>query len=200
MTDSHAGKTMRLLAAILLLTLSAGCSLTPHQVENPTPQQNRAVVFDIDGTLTSKIHAIRTAREGAPQAVQAFADGGFHIIYLSARTPLLQFHIPHWMDQHGFPPGSIHVTESREDRRDHKGFKQRVLEAYRARGWTFVAAYGDSSTDFAAYEAAGITPERIFALQRRGESNCEPGTWSGCHESWPEQMGIINGLIQKAPR
>ena len=191
---------MRLHSAILLVTLFAGCSLTPHQVENASPQQNRAVVFDIDGTLTSKIHAIRSAREGAPAAVQAFADGGYRIIYLSARTPLFQFHIPHWMDEHGFPQGSIHVTESREDRRDHKGFKQRVLEAYGSKGWTFVAAYGDSSTDFAAYEGAGISKERVFAMKRQGETHCEPGTWSGCFESWPEQTGIINGLIRKAPR
>jgi len=157
--------------------------------------QNRAVVFDIDGTLTSGVHAIRTARYGAAEAVQAFADAGCWIIYLSARTPLFQWHIIGWLELNGFPNGSIHVTETRADREDHKAFKQRVLEAYAANGWTFVAAYGDSSTDFEAYADVGIPADRVFALRREDESECQPGPSAGCYATWPEQMDIITRLI-----
>jgi len=189
------GRFVRYLTAILLVTLCSGCALTPHAVERATAAQNRAVVFDIDGTLTRKVGAIRTAREGAAEAVRAYADAGYRVVYLSARTPLFQWYILVWMETHSFPEGRIHVTESPEDRRDHSAFKLRVLEEYGSQGWTFVAAYGDSSTDFEAYANAGIARDRIFALRREGEDACEPGPWYGCYESWPEQADTIAGLL-----
>lgn len=187
---------MRHLSVMLLAALCASCAITPHEIEQASAAQNQAVVFDIDGTLTKRNHAIRTTREGAADAVNAFAEAGLHIIYLSARTPLFQFHIPHWLERHGFPRGSIQVTQSRDDRRDHASFKQRILEAHQALGWTFVAAYGDSSTDFEAYAKVGMTADRVFALKREGEEACEPGSWSACYAGWPEQMDIITALIE----
>jgi len=179
----------------LLAIICTGCALTSDHIQQATSAQSRAVVFDIDGTLTSGIHAIRTARDGAAEAVQAFADAGCRIIYLSARTPLFQWHIIGWLELNGFPNGSIHVTESQADRQDHQAFKQRVLEAYKVNGWTFVAAYGDSSTDFEAYAAAGIPVERVFALKREGEKQCQPGPSAGCYATWPEQMAGISRLV-----
>lgn len=191
---------MRKLAISLLILLCAGCTLTPHEVEPPPADNNLAVVFDIDGTLTPRVYAIGDTREGAAAAVQAYADAGYRIIYLSARTPLFQWRIPGWLEKNGFPQGPIHVTETRAQRVDHAAFKQEVLDEYRANGWMLVAAYGDSSTDFHAYANAGIAADRVFALRREGADACEPGAWAECFANWREQMGIIEDLIHAPER
>lgn len=190
---------MRTFVILLSLALCAGCALTPDEVEPARPGRDRAVVFDIDGTLTTRVHAIRNTRTGAVSAVEAFAAAGFTVIYLSARHPLFQWHIPHWMERHGFPDGRIHVTESKTHRDDHASFKHGVLDEYRANGWQFVAAYGDSTTDFEAYANAGIERNRVFALRREGAADCEPGPWTECFANWPEQMKVIEDLIRAAP-
>lgn len=189
-------RPVRIFAFSLLILLCTGCTLKPHEVIPATPGHNLAVVFDIDGTLTTRVLAIRDTRKGAVAAVQAYAHAGYRIIYLSARHPLFQWHIPGWLERHGFPEGSVHVTESREHRNDHASFKHGVLNEYRANGWVLVAAYGDSSTDFDAYADAGIDKDRVFALRREGAEACEPGAWAECFANWPEQMGLIGELIQ----
>lgn len=50
------------------------------------------VVFDIDGTLTPKVSAIHTARDGAATAVKTFADAGYQVIYVSARIQLFRIY------------------------------------------------------------------------------------------------------------
>ena len=189
---------MRNFAFLLFFALCAGCTVMPHAVEPAPAAHNRAVVFDIDGTLTTRVHAIRSTREGAVAAVQAYAAAGFRIVYLSARNPWFQWHIPFWLEQHGFPEGALHVMESREHRSDHAAFKLGVLDEYRANGWMLAAAYGDSSTDFEAYAKAGIERGRVFALKREDAASCEPGSWSACFDTWPEQMEIIADLIRKS--
>jgi phosphatidate phosphatase PAH1 len=69
------------------------------------------------------------------------------------------------------------------------------LEDYLSEGWTFIAAYGDSSTDFEAYARAGLDKSRVFALKREGDQRCQPGAWEGCYASWAEQMDTISRLI-----
>ena len=163
-----------------------------------TDVQSECVVFDIDGTLTPNVLSIKTAREGAATAVSAFADSGYLIVYLSARVPLLQGGVRDWLEENGFPPGRLQLTESREDRKDHAAFKKRVLEAYKAGGCGFVAAFGDSSSDFEAYASAGISPQRIFALKREGEETCQNGAWAGCYATWGEQMDAITELLRSS--
>ena len=55
------------------------------------------------------------------------------------------------MKKNGFPEGSIQVTQTSDDQKDHAKFKQRILNEFQAKGWIIFAAYGDSSTDFEAY-------------------------------------------------
>ena len=188
--------TQWFVSILIWATIGAGCAVTADEVQPAPPGQPEAVVFDIDGTLTPKVSSIYTAREGAAAAVRAFADAGVKIIYLSARTPLLQGGIRDWLSENGFPAGSLHVTENHEDRKDHAAFKARVLQAYEASGWHFVAAYGDSSTDFEAYASAGISPQHVFALQRENKDSCQPGVWAACYATWGEQMGVISDLVR----
>jgi len=169
--------------------------LAPFEVQKAPLKPDKAVVFDIDGTLTPKVSAIFTVRDEAASAVQLFADEGYKIIYLSARITLFQANIPNWLKKNHFPEGSIHVPETSADRSDHAAFKKRILDIYKENGWRFVAAYGDSSTDFQAYAEAGINKNTVFALQRAGETSCQPGVWAKCFSSWSEQMDNIAQLV-----
>jgi phosphatidate phosphatase PAH1 len=187
---------MRKLTVVLMVMLCASCALLPFEIQKTPLKPDQAVVFDIDGTLTPSRLAIYTAREDAAKAVRVFADAGYKIIYLGARTQLFQSGIPNWLKENHFPEGSINVPQTDKDSSDHAAFKKRVLRAYKTNGWTFVAAYGDSSTDFEAYAEVGIKKDHVFALQRAGETKCEDGIYAKCLGSWTEHMDKIAQLAQ----
>jgi len=174
-----------------MVAIFNSCAQLPADIPNPTQQQTQAVVFDIDGTLTPRPIEMWTARTDAAKAVTIFADKGYKIIYLSARIRPFQADIPNWLKEKGFPDGSVHVTETTEDRKDPVHFKTRILRDFLAHGWNVAFAYGDSSTDFDAYAAAGIPKERVFALQREGEASCQPGAWKACLNGWTEHIDSI---------
>lgn len=89
--------------------LCISCVLPPFEIQKAPLKADQAVVFDIDGTLTPSRWAIYTAREDAAKAVDVYADAGYKIIYLSARTQLFQSGIPNWLKKNQFPEGSINV-------------------------------------------------------------------------------------------
>jgi hypothetical protein len=157
----------------------------------------QAVVFDIDGTLTPNVYAVTIARTGAAQAATLYADAGIDIIYLTARIRPFQGGVADWPSDHGFPAGDLYLTETKADRDDHAAFKQRVLTNYVNQGGTIIAAFGDSSSDFAAYADVGIPRENVFALQRFGRSNCKEGVWQGCYENWTDLLPVITANLTK---
>ncbi len=187
---------MRNSIASLVLMLCTSCTLQPSEIQEAPLKGGQAVVFDIDGTLTPTVFAVSTPRDGAAKAVGLFADKGYKIIYLSARIKLLQSDIPNWLKKNHFPEGSIHVPQTAQDSSDYRAFKKQILEQYKKNGWKFAAAYGDSSTDFAAYSEVGIDLSRVFALRRAGEASCEPGSWSQCFDSWTEHMGSVEEVAR----
>lgn len=182
---------MRLLLLLPAALLASACTLLSAAVPEPTPGAQQAVVFDIDGTLTPTPRAVRTARPDAAAAARDLAARGYRIVYLSARVRFLQSGIPGWLRDNGFPEGPVHVPQGRADSRDHAAFKTRILQQYRDKGWRFVAAYGDSSTDFQAYAASGIAPGRVYALKREGEDACQPGAWHECLPSWTAHLAAL---------
>lgn len=182
---------MRAIFIVIALTLM-GCTLSPTEVLPPMGNANKAVVFDIDSTLTPKDTSIYTARDNAAKAVRLYADKGYQIIYLSARNRYFQFNIPRFLSNNGFPDGNIHVPQSAEDRSDFAAFKYAILQRYLDAGWQLEYGYGDSSTDFEAYVEAGIKPEHIYALQRAGASECQPGPWAACLQTWNEQLATVS--------
>lgn len=190
---------MRNLFILWVVMLCSGCALPPFEAQKTPLKPDQAVVFDIDGTLTPSPLAIFTARDDAANAVHLFADRGYKIIYLSARIKPFQAGIPNWLKENHFPEGSIHLPETAQDSRDPAAFKQRVLDIYKTNGWKFVAAYGDSSTDFDAYDRAGIPKAAVFALQRRGEDKCQDGKWKACLKGWTEHLDFITKSVQSGP-
>lgn len=169
----------------ICIAILAGATVA-HAQEFPTPPAgaDRAVVFDIDGTLTPSVWAYRIARPKAAAAVRSYADSGALIIYLSARRRLFQHEMPEWLAEHGFPAGPLHLTETPDDRADTVAFTTRILTVYIDKGWQIVAAYGDSSSDFTAYAAAGIPKDHVFALRRWANDGCQSGVFQGCHFDW----------------
>lgn len=186
---------MRNLVSLPIILLCVSCGLLPFEIQKTPLKPDQAVVFDIDGTLTPSPSAIFTARDDAANAVRLYADEGYKIIYLSARIKLFQTGIPNWLKENRFPEGSIHVPETAEDGSDPVAFKKRILEGYKTNGWTFVAAYGDSSRDFEAYAKIGIDKDHVFALQRAGEAKCQEGAWKRCLRSWTEDMDAIRAAL-----
>ena len=76
------------------------------------------------------------------------------------------------------------------ERKNFKTFKLNILKRYTESGWTLFAAFGDSSTDFAAYLAAGVTQDKIFAIARQGDRKCKPGPWQKCYDNWSKHIPI----------
>lgn len=191
--------------------IAVGCTTLPgHPIPTATPIKNRAIVFDIDGTLTPEPNSVFTARENASRAVNLFADHGYAIIYLSARNLFFQFPIPNWLENNEFPDGNIHVPQSHWEHNNPAEFKASTLQTYVDSGWHLVAAYGDTHTDFEAYAEVGIPRDRIFALQRKDAPQCQltERVWAECLNAWQPHferiMGIINmegtaGKTQESP-
>ena len=183
---------MRNLIGMLVLVGCSGCAVLPvAEVPTASAAQSKAVVFDIDGTLTPDVMDIIGVRPDAAQVVQAFADRGYKIVYLSTRVKGFRGRIPGWLKRNGFPDSAIHVQETEEDDRDHAKFKTRKLLEYQARGWTLEYAYGDSPTDFEAYGNVKILKERVFALQRASETSRQPGAWEECLKGWTGHIESI---------
>jgi hypothetical protein len=109
-------------------------------------------------------------------------------VYITTRVPGFQFSVPSWLNENSFPAGHLHVAQSSQERENAADFKLRVLNSYIASGWRLSYAFGDSPTDFIAYERAGLPKERVFALKRKGRDTCEEGVYSACLDGWTEYL------------
>ena len=177
---------------LLLFTLLTACARLPaHDAPLPATSKSSVVVFDIDGTLTPRPLSLYGARPDAARVARWYSENGYTVVYLTARMAWLQRGIPGWLQRNGFPQGELHTAQDSEDGKHPDIYKARVLAKYRALGWAFEAAYGDSSTDFQAYAAAGIEKSRIFALARAGQTQCQTGAWQRCLQGWTEQLTVL---------
>jgi phosphatidate phosphatase PAH1 len=146
----------------------------------------QAVVFDIDGTLTigdgelvtqiterlrtgesytPKVHA------GAVDVARKYAEKGYLVIYLTGRPDFLSRLTRHWLVTHGFPPGPIRYADRiRQARASLNGvcrFKTAQLIGWRDQKLDIVAAYGNASTDIAAYAALGLSVGHTYIVGPR---------------------------------
>ena len=190
---------MRNSITVVLLTLCSSCAQLPYTaIPDAAPADATAVVFDIDGTLTPDVAAVFDVRKDAAEAVRAYAAKGYKIIYLSTRLSWLSAGVPGWLKDHGFPEGSVHVAQTRSERNRPEVYKTGVLKSYVAHGWSLAYAYGDSSTDLAAYAAVGIPDEHVFVLQRMGESECQPDPAAACLAGWTDHLEFISSSVKNA--
>ena len=190
-----------MLRRILVLTslLVVACAqIAPVAVQPPPIKDAQAIVLDIDGTLTPHDALVFVARPGAAKAVSAFASKGYEIIYISVRVPMFQAGLKDWLRVNGFPTGVLHVAQTTEERASPEIFKAALIDAYSRSGWRIAYAYGDSSTDFAAYAKARIPQERVYALKRLLSSDCQVGRYHLCLDNWNEHFEFVQRDVSRA--
>jgi len=139
-----------------------------------------AVLFDIDGTLTTGDSELLEdllgdgapdVRAGAADVARRWAELGYLVVYITGRMPSLRRTTLGWLDAHGFPPGPVLNPDDARDvipSRDRVGaYKRGVISGMIADGVVFEAAYGNAATDVCAYAEAGIPPDRTWITQPR---------------------------------
>jgi phosphatidate phosphatase PAH1 len=165
-----------------------------------------AIVTDIDETLTLSDAEFfmqiadgtydPVEREGAAELIVAYADLGYRILYLTARSEDIVLvgtgetardATDRWLLEHGFPtdPATTLVVLSPMlvvgDAA--QAYKAGALMDQQAAGWRFDYAYGNATTDIGAYADAGIDPAVTFII---GEHAGEGGTVAVAGEGWVE--------------
>ncbi|EDM80137.1 hypothetical protein PPSIR1_35842 [Plesiocystis pacifica SIR-1] len=130
---------------------------------------------DVDGTLTTfeteefvdlLLDTTPDAHPFAAANLQVLQDKGYHAMYLTARPEWLVDRTREFVEERGFPPGIIHTTLNTTgalggEAEDYKTDEFAMLEA---KGLVPTYVFGNTESDAAAYENAGIEPleHRIF--------------------------------------
>lgn len=165
-----------------------------------------AIVTDIDETLTLSdgefLMQIADGtydpieREGASELIVAYADLGYRIMYLSARSEDIVLTgtgetareaTERWLVEHGYPtdPETTVVVLAEMFVFDDTAqeYKAAALMEQQAAGWRFDYAYGNATSDIGAYADAGIDLAVTFII---GEHAGEGGTVAVEGEGWVE--------------
>lgn len=143
----------------------------------------KAVLFDIDGTLTtSDGELIEDVVGGGPPQMWAdankvahhWAARGYQVIYVTGRPYALRGSTLAWLASRGFPTGPVITTEFWSQAKPGASgvgeFKTRALTRVLQSGLEIVLAYGNADTDICAYAAVGIDPGRSFIVGPPGRS------------------------------
>lgn len=146
-----------------------------------------AVVFDIDGTLTTSdaelFQELFTGSTpdmwpGASDVANLYADAGYLPVFLTGRPESWAGVSRAWLAEMGFPEGVVRTTDEKSQvlptRSGVGAFKRAVLEDLQSRaGLRIVAAYGNAPTDICAYAEAGLPPEQTFIVGPHAGEACD---------------------------
>ncbi|KAL6065930.1 LNS2 domain-containing protein [Balamuthia mandrillaris] len=146
-----------------------------------------AVVFDIDGTLTTgdiqvvtqtglnliSVNFDPTPQSGAVALVRAWAAKGYLPIYLSGRAGAFYKLTRNWLIEHGLPPGLIGHTETHKPTvplwasvgRFKRDYIRDLIDKY---GLQIGGVYGNTKTDIKAYEQMGMAKDKTFICGKFG--------------------------------
>jgi hypothetical protein len=136
------------------------------------PPGSKVVVTDIDGTLTidDEQQFLQWMDEdyvpvevgAASEVMQAWADKGYPIVYLSARLHVYRNETRAWLRDQGFPIGPLITEPSLGSAAAYKTlWLTRMMQTF---GWVPVAAYGNADTDIEAYQNVGIPKAQTFIV------------------------------------
>lgn len=168
-----------------------------------------AIVTDIDATLTlSDVEFIMQIgdgnydpieREGAAQLIEAYAQRGYFVLYLTARSEQITIQVTdetareattRWLEEHGFPlaPGDTELVLAPMLLlgEDVQAYKAQALMERQAAGLRWDYAYGNATTDIGAYAEAGIPVSATFIID---EHAGEEGTVAVEGEGWALHAG-----------
>ncbi|MCB9545406.1 MAG: hypothetical protein H6706_05860 [Myxococcales bacterium] len=161
----------------------ADATCAPHGVFL-WPAGTRLVITDIDGTLTladaeltrqiGDPTYVPRANDGALELMQAWAEKGYKVVYLTARPHTFRLQTRAWLDDLGFPYGPVITADSLVFGESARTYKRAAIqELVDDFGWIIEAAYGNASSDIQAYEDAGHPKDRTFII---GEEAGRSGT------------------------
>jgi phosphatidate phosphatase PAH1 len=134
----------------------------------------RAVLFDVDGTLTQDDGELfedltggtAEAWPGAADVAHRWHGLGYQVVYITGRPYALREGTRQWLAAKGFPSAPLITVDRWRDAIPSRGkvgeFKRTTISALIASGLVFEAAYGNAATDVCAYAEAGIDPRRTF--------------------------------------
>ena len=181
-----------------------------------------AIVTDIDETLTLSDEEFLmqlmdgnydpVEREGGAALIGGYADLGYRIMYLTARSETFMVQgtdetareaTERWLEEHGYPldpdttvlvlSPNVVVGDATQT------FKADALMTQQAEGWRFDYAYGNATTDIGAYADAGIDLAATFII---GEHAGEGGTVAIDGEGWvehtAEQLPTVPAVCEAA--
>lgn len=151
------------------------------------PPGTKAVIFDVDGTLTigdSEIfQEILLGQDpelypGGPDVVGRWAEQGYFVVYLTGRPYFLNPASRRWLERHGFPDGPLRTTDSLAEAVPNAGGVQAYKLAWirhleMTAGLDFVAAYGNAPTDICAYAQSGIDVDATWIIGPHGGEACD---------------------------
>jgi phosphatidate phosphatase PAH1 len=150
------------------------------------PPETKVVVFDIDGTLTTRDKEITkeylaelvnidydpAMYEGAVEVVKAWADNGYTIAYVTGRPDWLRKFSEKWLKAKGFPPGVLHLAETMHQVLPTSGgvakYKADYLKSLQERGLFIAAAYGNATTDIEAFAEAAVAKSSTYIIGPHG--------------------------------
>jgi len=187
---------MRIFSYTALASLVA-CGGDKDEEKGPAcPETSQVVVTDIDETLTTSdtewLDQVSdpthdpALRPDANTMMQAYADLGFQIVYITARGQDMTLSdgrnsteaTEDWLNDHDFPlqAGNLFLAEgvgalgsSAVD------YKSGVIADLEADGLVMAWAYGNADSDIEAFQLAGIPDNQIFLVgELAGEMGVEP--------------------------
>lgn len=146
------------------------------------PQATKLAVFDIDGTLTIGDGEIITymlnkayvpeVRANAASITNILYDADYEIVYLTGRIYWFMETTRDWLQEQGFAPGTIVLSQSKWDSLPTTSgvgaYKARYLQQYLNSGFQINYAYGNAATDIYAYEKAGLSKSSTYILGGNG--------------------------------
>ena len=146
-------------------------------VVNP---QRPTVLFDVDGTLTindfeayADYVGVKTAQAYyyAPETVRAYRDKGYQLVFLTARPYWVTKDAREWFDYENLPQWHYRSNAGSDSAQVHK---TKYIKYLREQvGLNIVRAYGNATTDIAAYADGGIAKADTWII---GSHAGEEGT------------------------
>lgn len=171
---------------------------------NVVKPKRKAVLFDIDGTLTlSDLEGIgeylgigkADAYGYAVKMVNAYAKKNYQIIYLTGRPYWVAKGTREWLDKQGFPTGVLHTNPSGDgllslDTENYKtAYIKNLIDDAKLE---IVRAYGNASTDIAAYRRAGLPVEETYIIGSKAGD-------SGTNAIYGDYKTHFNSIVKDTP-
>jgi hypothetical protein len=129
----------------------------------------------------------------SPSDFALYVDKEYLVVYLSSRPSIFRDFTEAWLRDNGFPELPLYLADRillDEDRT--VAYKLATLLGLTTdENRVFQYGYGDSATDFEAYNQAGIPVRQTFALLRRNESACRDRLYEACLSGYTDHLDYI---------